>query len=105
MRLSQPVASEDESDQTSDLPPIFSDEDDASGTSSASESEPDSGDALSDDDPSDDDSILDDEEWQELPAEHYLQEAECLDVSRLRQKRYSPRTQEKLDETREYWNQ
>lgn len=100
MQLSQPVASEDESDRTSDLSPVFSDEDDASDTSSASESEHDSGDNLSEDD-----SILDDEEWRELPAEHYLQEAECLDVSRLRQKRYSPRTQEKLDETREYWNQ
>lgn len=83
MRLSQPVVSEDESDQTSDLPSIFSDEDDASGILSASESEPDSDDALSDDDLSDDDSILDDEEWQELSAEYYLQEAECLDVSRL----------------------
>jgi hypothetical protein len=29
--------------------------------------------------------------------EHYLQEAECLDVFLLRQKRYSPRTQAKLE--------
>jgi hypothetical protein len=68
-----------------------------------SASEPDSGGDNSDD--SDNDSILDDgEEERELSALHYLQEAECLDVSQLRQRRYSPKTQAKLDETRDYWD-
>jgi hypothetical protein len=56
------------------------------------------------DDDSENDSIVDDEEGQELPAAYYLKEAEYLDVSQLRQKRYSPRTQAKLDETRDYWD-
>jgi hypothetical protein len=68
-----------------------------------SASEPDSGGDNSDD--SDNDSILDDgEEERELSALHYLQEAECLDVSQLRQRCYSPKTQAKLDETRDYWD-
>ncbi|OJD13528.1 hypothetical protein AJ78_06036 [Emergomyces pasteurianus Ep9510] len=44
----------------------------------------------------------DDDDGQ-LPPEHYLALAESLDIAQLRQKRYSPRTQEKLDETRGYW--
>ncbi|EDN08178.1 predicted protein [Histoplasma mississippiense (nom. inval.)] len=44
----------------------------------------------------------DDDEGQ-LPPEHYLALAESLDVSQLRQKRYSPKTQEKLDEICDYW--
>ncbi|RHZ58146.1 DUF3435 domain-containing protein [Aspergillus thermomutatus] len=97
----QPVGSDDDSGSTTDVPDIFS-ADDATDESSDSASEPDS-----DNDPedlSDDDSILDDEEERELPAAYFLQEAECLDVSQLRQKRYSPRTQAKLDETRDYWD-
>ncbi|PGH03429.1 hypothetical protein AJ80_08677 [Polytolypa hystricis UAMH7299] len=39
----------------------------------------------------------------QLPAEHYLALAQSLDITQLRQKRYSPNTQEKLDETRDYW--
>ena len=90
-----PVLSDDESDASSDFPEIFSNE--ASGTDSSTSSDSDSSSE------SEDDLALEDEEKQ-LPPEHYLQEAECLDVSLLRQKRYSPRTQEKLDETREYWD-
>ncbi|KOC10147.1 hypothetical protein AFLA70_213g001581 [Aspergillus flavus AF70] len=96
----RPLGSNDDSGSTTDVPDIFSD--DATDESSDSASDPDS-----DDDPedlSDDDSILDDEEERELPAAYFLQEAECLDVSQLRQKRYSPRTQIKLDETRDYWD-
>ncbi|KAE8131385.1 hypothetical protein BDV38DRAFT_288767 [Aspergillus pseudotamarii] len=100
MRYSLPVASEGQNDGTSDLSPIFSDEVDASGTSSTGESEPDSG-----DDACDDDSILDNEEWQELPGEHYLQEAEHLNISQLQQKHYSTRFQQTLDKTQEYWDQ
>ncbi|ODH16246.1 hypothetical protein ACO22_06374 [Paracoccidioides brasiliensis] len=44
----------------------------------------------------------DDDEGQ-LPAEHHLALAESLDITQLRQKRYIPNTQEKLDETRGYW--
>ncbi|EDN05279.1 conserved hypothetical protein [Histoplasma mississippiense (nom. inval.)] len=50
-------------------------------------------------------SVSDDEDDDDgqLPAEHYLALAESLDIAQLRQKRYSPNTQEKLDETRDYW--
>lgn len=91
--------SDNDSDSGSDVSDVFSD--DGNDNSSDSGSETNSGDDGSDD--SDTDSIIDDGEAQEFSAEHYLQEAECFDVSRLRQKRYSPRTQEKLDKAREYW--
>ncbi|KAJ5776688.1 uncharacterized protein N7511_001699 [Penicillium nucicola] len=97
-RLSRPDLSDDESDASSELPEIFSNE--ASETNSS----PTSGDCDDEDESeSEDDMPMEDEEKQ-LPPEHYLQEAECLDVSQLRQKRYSPRTQVKLDETRDYWD-
>ncbi|OJD25345.1 hypothetical protein ACJ73_03282 [Blastomyces percursus] len=50
-------------------------------------------------------SVSDDEDDDDgqLPPEHYLALAESLVIAQLRQKRYSPRTQEKLDETRDYW--
>ncbi|KAE8399029.1 hypothetical protein BDV37DRAFT_290564 [Aspergillus pseudonomiae] len=100
MRYSnQQVGSDDDSGSDTELSEVFSD--DGNNDSLDSVSEPDSGDDASDD--SNDDSTLDDVEAVELSAEHYLQEADCLDVSRLRQKRYSPRTQEKLDKTRDYW--
>lgn len=38
----------------------------------------------------------------QLPAEHYLAKAESLDISQLRQRRYSPLTQDKLDDLRRY---
>ena len=98
-----PVLSDDESDASSDFPEIFSNE--ASGTDSSTPNDSDSSSKSESEDESEseDDLALEDEDKQ-LPPEHYLQEAECLDVSLLRQKRYSPRTQEKLDETREYWD-
>ncbi|KAJ5111736.1 hypothetical protein NUU61_001366 [Penicillium alfredii] len=99
-RPSRPVLSGDESDASTDLPDIFSN--DASEDDSSS-SDPDLGVDIESDDESDDDSILGDEEEQPTP-EYYLQEAENLDVSQLRQQRYSPRTQNKLDETRDYWD-
>ncbi|BCR82796.1 hypothetical protein ACHE_10198S [Aspergillus chevalieri] len=55
---------------------------------------------LNEDEPSDD--ISDDEG--QLPPEHYLAQAKSLNVSQLRQQRYSDGTQEKLDETRMYWD-
>nr|KMM69757.1 hypothetical protein CPAG_06071 [Coccidioides posadasii RMSCC 3488] len=59
-----------------------------------------SGSAGSDEVDSDDDDF--DYEGQ-LPAEHYLAKAESLNISQLRQRRYSPLTQEKLDDLRRYW--
>ncbi|KAL5046782.1 hypothetical protein BDW71DRAFT_59258 [Aspergillus fruticulosus] len=95
------VGSDDDSGFSTDLPDVFSD--DAPDESSDSAFEPDSDDG-DPEDYSDNHSILDDKEDRELPAAHYLQEAECLDVSQLQQRRYSPRTQAKLDETRDYWD-
>lgn len=91
--------SDDDSDASTYLPDVFLN--DPSNHSSDSESKPDSSDDLDDclDNDSDDDLILDEEEVGELPAEYYLQEAECLNVLQLRQKRYSPMSQSKLDET------
>lgn len=42
---------------------------------------------------------------EEKPPEYYLAEEANLDPSRLRQRRYSPRTQEKLDWVKEHWGQ
>ncbi|KAL4997776.1 hypothetical protein BDV10DRAFT_185959 [Aspergillus recurvatus] len=83
------VGSDDDSGFSTDLPDVFSD--DAPDESSGSAFEPDSDDGDAED-YSDNDSILDDKEDRELPAAHYLQEAECLDVSQPQQRRYSPRT-------------
>ena len=47
--------------------------------------------------------MISDDEGQ-LPCEHYLAQAESLDVSQLQQQRYSDVTQERLDETCMYWN-
>jgi hypothetical protein len=99
-----PVLSDDESDTSSGLLEIFSNNASDSDSSTApsdfedsSESEPES------DDESEDELALEDEEEQ-LSPEYYLQEAEALDVSQLRQKRYSPKTQERLDETQDFWD-
>jgi hypothetical protein len=100
-RPSQPVESYDRlsaSDASSDLSDIFSDD----GSDSDSSTDPglDSEDSDEEDEPGDD--TFDDEG--QLSPEHYLAQAESLDVSQLRQKRYSDGTQERLDETRMYWN-
>lgn len=70
-------------------------------------SDSDSNSDLEDSEESDDNNEQEDESFNDegqLPPEHYLAEAENLDVSQLRQKRYSDTTQEKLDETRVYWD-
>lgn len=87
-----------ESDASSEVSEVFSNNE--SDGESNSDLELDSEDSEDDDDADDD--LVDDES--QLPPEHYLGEAESLNVSRLRQKRYSDDTQEKLDETRVYWN-
>ena len=74
--------------------------DNGSDSNSSSDLEPDS--EVSDDEDEPNNNTFDDEG--QLPPEHYLAQAESLDVSQLRQKRYSDGTQERLDETRMYWN-
>ncbi|OJJ78465.1 uncharacterized protein ASPGLDRAFT_40768 [Aspergillus glaucus CBS 516.65] len=96
---SQPVRSDDKENQSgasSDLTEIFSDN--RSDSDSTSDPELDSEDSDDEDEPGDD--ISDDEG--QLPREHYLAQAESLDVSQLRQQRYSNVTQERLDETHVY---
>ncbi|OJD10005.1 hypothetical protein ACJ73_09982, partial [Blastomyces percursus] len=55
------------------------------------------------------DALKDDGDWlcneEEHLPEHYLEEEANLDPSSLRQRRYSPRTQEKLDWVKEHWEQ
>lgn len=99
-----PVLSDDESDASSGLPEIFSNNASDSDSSTASSDFDASSESESEsDDESEDELALEDEEEQ-LSPEYYLQEAESLDVSRLRQKRYSPKTQERLDETQDFWD-
>lgn len=55
-----------------------------------------------DEDTEDEVSLFDDEE---LPlSEHYLAESASLDTSRFRQRRYSPKTQGRLDWVKEHWD-
>lgn len=84
-----------ESDSSSAVSEVFSD----NGSDNDTDTD------LEDSEESDDDDEQDEESFNdegELPAEHYLAEAENLDVSQLRQKRYSDTTQEKLDKTHVY---
>lgn len=88
---------ENQSNATSDLTEIFSDN--GSDSNSSSDLELDS--EVSDEDKPNDNAF--DNEGQ-LPPEHYLAQAESLDVTQLRQKQYSDSTQERLNETCMYWN-
>ncbi|OJZ79991.1 hypothetical protein ASPFODRAFT_86016 [Aspergillus luchuensis CBS 106.47] len=81
------LSDESDSDASSVMSQIFSNNGSDDESASNLELDEEKSDAESD---SDDDDFHD--------------EAENLDVSRLQQKRYSPNTQDKLDETREYWN-
>ncbi|RJE21864.1 hypothetical protein PHISCL_05815 [Aspergillus sclerotialis] len=72
------------------------------GFDSDSGSDPEVDSEVSDDEDKFGDDTFDDEG--QLPPEHYLAQVESLDVSQLRQKRYSDGTQERLDGTRMYWN-
>jgi hypothetical protein len=98
------ILSDDESDTSLDLPEIFSD----SASDSDSSTAPSVFDGSSDSDSESDDELEDElaleDEEEQLSPEYYLQEAEALDVSQLRQKRYSPKTQERLDETQDFWD-
>ena len=88
--------SEDKSDANTYLSDIFSDD----GQSSDSETDSHSSNEDSD---SDSDLLLDN--GGQHPPGHYLAEGDRLNVSQLRQHRYSPKTQKRLDETRGYWDQ
>ncbi|EGE80241.2 hypothetical protein BDDG_03182 [Blastomyces dermatitidis ATCC 18188] len=66
--------------------------------------------AGADSDISDDENSDDDGEWlqnqeEEHPPEYYLQLAASLDTSKLRQLRYSPNTQARLDWVEEHWKE
>ncbi|KAJ6000886.1 hypothetical protein N7481_001295 [Penicillium waksmanii] len=91
--------SDNESDVSSDdIPAIFS------ANASDDDTDTDSAPSDSDFDSEAEDECEDDSEVEEeLSPEYFLKEAEFLDVSQLRQKRYSPKTEERLDETRDYW--
>jgi hypothetical protein len=86
-----------QSDIDSDMNAVFTD--------NGSEGDPTSDSELSSEGTDGDESDSDDEYLNnkgQLPPEHYIAEALSLDVSQLRQKRYSDCTQEKLNETTIY---
>lgn len=87
-----------ESDVSFDISEIFSNNE--SDSESNSDLKLDSENSKNDDD-LDDDLIYN--KSQQF-SEHYLDEAENLNVFRLQQKRYSDKTQKKLDENCEYWD-
>jgi hypothetical protein len=91
---------DDESD-ASDVE-IFSH--DSSETSSICPYDTDDSDNTDDSDDSDDEEDCPFEDEEQHPPEYYLAEAESLDVSRLRQHRYGPKTREKLEDTWGYWD-
>ncbi|KAH6704302.1 hypothetical protein BKA61DRAFT_636094 [Leptodontidium sp. MPI-SDFR-AT-0119] len=87
---------DDESTSNSDTDSLFDDEAD-SGTDTDLDS------LLAEEDSNDDDDLFDDEVRH--PPEHYRANAANLDVQRLRQKRYSPKTQAQLDRVKEHHEQ
>ena len=86
----------DESTSDSDTDSLFDDEED-------SETDTDLDSLLAEEDNDDDDDLFDDEVRH--PPEHYRANAANLDVQRLRQKRYSPKTQAQLDRVKEHHDQ
>ena len=88
---------ENQSNATSDLTETSLD----NRFDSNSSSNPELDSEVSDEDEPEDDAF--DDEGQ-LPPEHYLAQAESLDVTQLWQKQYSNSTQERLNETHIYWN-
>ncbi|CAG8319574.1 unnamed protein product [Penicillium salamii] len=99
------VPSNNESDTSPDHSEGFSDH--ASDTDSSTEPSVFNSSSESEDESEDDseDELVSEEEEEQLPPEYYLHEAESLDVSQLRQKRYSPNTQRCLDDTQYFWDQ
>lgn len=98
-QLDSHVAFNEESSASTNLPDIFSNywsdcSDGESGLEDGSDSSMDD---------TNDDLLCGDDEEQDS-TEYYLTETECLDMSQLRQQRYSPKTQKKLNETWDYWD-
>jgi len=87
---------DDESTSDSDADGLFDDEAD-SGTDTDLDS------LLAEEDSDADDDLYDDEVRH--PPEHYRANAANLDVQRLRQRRYSPKTQAQLDRVKEHHEQ
>jgi hypothetical protein len=87
---------DDESTADSDTDSLFDDEVD-------SRTDTDLDSVLAEEDSDDDDDVFDDEV--RYPPEHYRAKAANLDVQRLRQKRYSPKTQAQLDRVKEHYDQ
>ncbi|KAJ5542729.1 hypothetical protein N7535_005153 [Penicillium sp. DV-2018c] len=99
-----PALSDDESDTSSRLPEIFSNNASDSDSSTAPSVFDSSSESESESEDESEDELASEDEGEQLPPEYYLQEAESFDVSQLRQKRYSPKTQERLDETQHFWD-
>ncbi|KAL4916002.1 hypothetical protein BDW62DRAFT_218975 [Aspergillus aurantiobrunneus] len=93
------MSSQSDDDASSDVSEVFSDFESDSDSTTDLELDNEVSDSV-DNDP-DDDSHNDEGQ---LSPEHYLAQAESLNVSRLRQKQYADGTQEKLDDTTAYWN-
>ncbi|CRG92724.1 Putative membrane protein ycf1 [Talaromyces islandicus] len=98
--------SDDDSAASTYSPSIFSGNpsDDSSDSSVEDDSDDDTdGDDSEDEDEDqgEDDCLFEDEV--EHPPEYYLAAAENLDVSQLRQERYSPKTRKQLDDTGHFW--
>ncbi|KAJ9480689.1 hypothetical protein VN97_g12850 [Penicillium thymicola] len=100
----RPALSDGESDTSSRLPEIFSNNASDSDSSTAPSVFDSSSESESESEDESEDGLASEDEEEQLPPEYYLQEAESLDVSQLRQKRYSPNTQERLDETQYFWD-
>lgn len=98
-RQNEDMPTDDESDSTTVVnSDTFSDDE----TDSTTEVDSDIFSDHSDDDTDDEASLFNDEERH--PPEYYLVESASLDVSRLRQRRYSPKTQGRLDWVKEHWD-
>ncbi len=97
------LSADDETDGTTDdeLESLF----DESDESDESDDDTNDTDILTNESDGDTDSdawLSDDED--QRPPEYYLAEASNLDVKRLRQRRYSPKTQERLDWVKGHWH-
>ena len=88
---------DNESTSDSDTDSLFDNEEADSGTDTDLYS------VLAEEDSDDDDDLFDDEVRH--PPEHYRVNAANLDVQRLRQKRYSPKTQAQLDRVKKHHDQ
>jgi hypothetical protein len=94
-----PIDDESDSTSDSDTDSLFDGIDDEADT--ASDTDLEEVDSNTDDD--DDDDLFDDEVRH--PPEYYIAASANLDVGRLRQKRYSPKTQGRLDWVKDHHDQ